>query len=155
MSTDLIISNKASREWESSFQRLKKFSLENGILFNSCLFYYTHNWFIFDCKNSLDKCFLIANIIKDNQRFLRSRNGSIISIRGTHFKLPTFNTKITLSSDLGLIQITALSKNGIDLDGFRISEPKIDIKWCLRKTGESWGYSRIFYSIINYKLYKN
>ena len=154
MSSDLIVF-KSEPEWESKYQRMKKCSVEYGNSYNSCLFYYTHNWFIFDITNNLDKCFCIANIIKDNQKFLRSRSGSIISILRTQFKLPTFNKIITLSTDFGLIQITALSKNGIDLDGFRISEPKIDIKWCCRERSEVWGFSRIFYYIYNFKIYKN
>lgn len=102
---------RAEKEYNSSFYALKNFS------------------YIFEIDKKTEVCSEIFEYIKRYQHLLREYNCSTVTYRGNSYVLPPLNEEITISTELGLVNITALSRNGMDLSAFRIAEPLVALPW--------------------------
>lgn len=101
----------AEKEYNSSFYSLANFS------------------YIFEIDKKTEVCAKIFEYIKSYQHLLREYNCSTVTYRGKSYVLPPLNQEITIATELGFINITALSRNGIDLSAFRIAEPVVALSW--------------------------
>lgn len=85
--------------------------------------------YIFELDKKPEVCSEIFEYIKRYQNLIREYNCSTITYNGNSYVIPPLNQEISVSTEMGFIRITALSINGLDLSGFRISEPIFALPW--------------------------
>lgn len=98
-------------------------------IYNSTMYRLTNFSYIFELDKKPEVCTKIFEYIKDYQKLLREYNCSTICYNGQTYVLPPLNQEITISTDFGYINITVISRNGLDLSGFRIAEPIVTLPW--------------------------
>lgn len=98
-------------------------------IYNSKVYGLTNFSYIFELEKKPEVCMEIFEYIKNYQHLIREYNCSTVSYNGKTYVLPPVNQEITVATDFGFINITALSRNGLDLSAFRIAEPLIALPW--------------------------
>lgn len=105
-------------------------------IYNSKMYGLTNFSYIFELDKKPEVCMEIFKYIKGYQHLIRDYNCSTVSYNGKTYVLPPVNQEITVATNFGYINITALSRNGLDFSGFRIAEPIIALSW-------RWGVTKL------------